>query len=85
MICQVLMQFPLIALPTQSSLGGKLACHSNSGSVQTTETSVSNEVMETRERQTLIYSTEAYKVPATTTMTAVSVCLLSWSTGVLFM
>jgi len=79
------MQVPLIALLTPSPLRGELACHSNSGSTQTAETSVSNEVIEAYETQTLIYSAEAYKVLATTTITVVSVCLFSWGTGVLFM
>lgn len=36
MICQILVQFPLIALLTQSSLGEELACCNNSSSAQTT-------------------------------------------------
>ncbi|KAK4823284.1 hypothetical protein QYF61_000444 [Mycteria americana] len=56
-----------------SSSARDLACCSHSSSAQTTESSVSNKVMETHETQTLIYSTEAYKVLATTTITVVSV------------
>lgn len=85
-ICQALMQFPPTALLTQSLPGGETWLAAATAVLLRQQTSVSNKVIETRDIQTLISSNaDGCKLPALTTITAVSVCLFSWSTGALFM
>lgn len=75
MICLALMQLSPTALLTQSLLGGETWLAAATAVLLRQQTSVSNKVIETRDIQTLISSNaDGCKVPALTTITAVSVC-----------
>lgn len=76
MICLALMQLSPTALLTQSLPGGETWLAAATAVLLRQQTSVSNKVIETRDIQTLISSNaDGCKVPALTTITAVSVCL----------